>query len=609
MNWAELSRRFANYLVNSEKVRGIERAGRIDGHCPRASHDDKSPSFSYYIESAGWKCSCGKGKASDLIKELGLSLEGGLDVDSVSHNVVKEYNYLDEQGAILYQVQRLIPKSFRQRSADKDGQWREGKGAMKDVRRVPYCLPEILNSPPEKTLLIVDGEKDVDAAWDLGVPATCHVGGMANWRQETASLLGRRQICIIADKDSDQTGLKDATRLKSLLEKENATASILQLPGSKVKDLSDWIQEGGTLEKLFDLIEKRELWEDVAKSPIVKAIDLKDLIDSEIAYIVRPVCPRASLTILQGAPKSGKSVFSLYLALCSSLGSWPEGGFECRQPIKTLLIEFEDSPILMMKRASRYLRGLGHGKYDIPENFLYCDYPDLWLDSEKHKALLVSEIKRQKIGLVVLDTLSYIHRARDENSSGDMKPVMANLKRIAKESGASLLLIHHTGKSSNDKNVSEKGRGSSVIAAAADVILDWGDRKKTNITPVSFLSKYDDGFDFKVEYQPMEDGSVEWELRFREAPEESKSKETLVQQREIARTNKAKILELIKAETLISPIGFPIKQFIKEKCDFMSEGLAYREIRNLEKENKVSVSLVPGRGGPKTIRFIDAQKQ
>lgn len=592
MNWQELSRRFANYLIASDRVRGHESNGRVDGHCPRPSHDDSSPSFSYYIESAGWKCSCGKGRASDLIKELGLQIEGGLDVDRIEPHLVAEYDYLDESGQKLYQVQRFIPKNFSQRSWAGD-RWMEGKGSMQGVRRVPYRLPEILAADKASRILIVDGEKDVDAAWKLGFPATCHVGGMANWRHESAKLLQGRTITIIADKDSNQSGAKDAAKLRDLLKELGIDAPVIELPGAKVKDLSDWIAHGGTLRELADLAERRESWQDVARAPIVEMRSLAHLVDAKIEYLIEPIVPRGTLIVIQGPPKGGKSVFALYTGICAAAGKWVAGGFEIKKPIKTLLIEFEDADILVLQRAARYLRGLGRDEKDIPENLLFCDYPDLFLDSERYKDALVSMIREKGIELVMIDTFSYVHRAKDENSSSDMKPVMANLKRVVKETGASIFLIHHTGKGSSDKAVSEKGRGSSVISAAPDVILDWGDRKKTNITPVSFLSKYDDGFEFKVEYQPMPDRAVEWQILVEGAEQQSQG-ETRDQINGKLKIQKDEILAMIREETLKSPTGFPKKEFIETRCKHINEKKVYRIIKKLEEADLVSTS---ARGG------------
>lgn len=610
MEWRELSEKFAQWLIANEKVQGKRTGDRVDGRCPRSSHEDKNPSFSYYVTGAGWKCSCGHGKASELMGELNLDL--GVTISRVEPSVLEEYDYRDEKGTLLYQVQRMIPKSFRQRSVinpsltNADPQWREGKGAMEGVRRIPYRLNQISQLKAGTPLYIVDGEKDADSAfYKLGVMATCHVGGMGNWRIESTRLLSKYAITIIADRDGGE-GERQAKKLQDLFQSLGVKPAVIEMPGQGIKDLSDWIDAGGGKEELEELASQREKWEDITRSPIVSMKDLVHLIGAQIDYAIRPVAPKGSLIIVQGAPKSGKSVFCLYLGGCAATGKWPGDTFHVEHPLKTLLVEYEDSPLLVVNRLSRYMMGMHLDRNALPENLFLCDYPDLWLDSAAHKEALIHEIKSRGIELVILDTLSYIHRAKDENSSADMKPVMANLKRVAKESGAAIMLIHHTGKGAKEKSVSERGRGSSVIAAAADVILDWGDRKKTNKTPVEFVSKFDDGFDFEVEYVPCSDGSVQWKIISETRENSPKPDRTVILNR--AKSQRQEILDLVRRETLKAPSGFPLSEFVEKTCESISSKKVYRILKGLEEEDLVSLMQSGSKNNMKTIRAINQDK-
>lgn len=67
--------------------------------------------------------------------------------------------------------------------------------------------------------------------------------------------------------------------------------------------------------------------------------------------------------------------------------------------------------------------------------------------------------------LVILDTLSRFHTL-DENSTSDMKKLVARLERLAVESGASVLYLHHTSKSaamSGMATMQQAARGASVL--------------------------------------------------------------------------------------------------------------------------------------------------
>ena len=71
--------------------------------------------------------------------------------------IVAKYDYTDAAGALLYQVLRLEPKSFRQRRPDGNGGWTWEL----DERRVPYQWPELLKYP-DGTVFVCEGEKDAD---------------------------------------------------------------------------------------------------------------------------------------------------------------------------------------------------------------------------------------------------------------------------------------------------------------------------------------------------------------------------------------------------------------------------------------------------------------
>ena len=77
--------------------------------------------------------------------------------------IVATYDYTDEYGALLFQVVRLDPKTFRQRRPgrrpDKVSGWIWN---LDGVARVPYRLPELLEALAlEQRVFIVEGEKDV----------------------------------------------------------------------------------------------------------------------------------------------------------------------------------------------------------------------------------------------------------------------------------------------------------------------------------------------------------------------------------------------------------------------------------------------------------------
>ena len=92
------------------------------------------------------------------------------------------YDYVDENGALQFQVVRYEPKEFRQRRPIENDQWAWN---LDGVRRVPYQLPELIEAVAAgRTIHITEGEKDCDNDRSLGFVATTCAGGAKKWRND-----------------------------------------------------------------------------------------------------------------------------------------------------------------------------------------------------------------------------------------------------------------------------------------------------------------------------------------------------------------------------------------------------------------------------------------
>jgi hypothetical protein len=154
--------------------------------------------------------------------------------------VVAKYNYSDVDGTPLYQVVRYDPKEFRQRRPDGNGGWVWKLG---DTRRVLYWLNRLQNVHKGAVVFLVEGEKDVDALWDINVPATTSAGGANGWRPEYAEQLRGRIVIIIPDNDAPGRAYAEAAA-KSLVGVASSIR-ILELPVPEGGDVSDWLAVKG----------------------------------------------------------------------------------------------------------------------------------------------------------------------------------------------------------------------------------------------------------------------------------------------------------------------------------------------------------------------------
>ena len=182
--------------------------------------------------------------------------------------VVAQFDYLDESGRLLFQVERVEyrnadgsfqmkdgkrKKTFRQRRPDPErpAAWLYN---VDGVSVVPYRLPELIEAiAAEHPVLIVEGEGKADLLWSWNVPATCCVGGAGKWRVEHAQYLRGADVVILPDNNA--VGRKHADIVAASLQGVASSVRVLELPDLPAKgDIVDWAKQGGTVEKLHELI-------------------------------------------------------------------------------------------------------------------------------------------------------------------------------------------------------------------------------------------------------------------------------------------------------------------------------------------------------------------
>lgn len=173
---------------------------------------------------------------------------------------VAAYDYQDETGALLFQVVRFEPKDFRQRRPN--GEW--GLGS---TRRVLYRLPALIQNVNRKVFLC-EGEKDVDRLTKEGLLATCNPMGAGKWNDDYTMTLKNRVVIVIPD--NDKAGRDHAENVYRHLVPAAQKVTLLTLPSAK--DVSEWLDAGGTIEQL------KELSTDALASTKVEPGDLKEVV-------------------------------------------------------------------------------------------------------------------------------------------------------------------------------------------------------------------------------------------------------------------------------------------------------------------------------------------
>jgi putative DNA primase/helicase len=237
-----------------------------EARCP--AHDDERASLSIKAGDKAVVLKCHAGcDAETVVAAMGVHMrdlfyENGTGARS---ELVETYDYLDEDGTLLYQVVRKSPKSFLQRRPDGRGGWSWKLG---DVRRVPYTLPRLIEATGlEKLIVVVEGEKDADRLAATGVVATTNAGGAGKWRPEYSEHLRGAQVVVVPD--NDDAGRDHAHAVARSLYGVAAAVRVIELPHLPPKgDVSDWLDAGGTVDELQRLARDTPVWDEVSEAAV-----------------------------------------------------------------------------------------------------------------------------------------------------------------------------------------------------------------------------------------------------------------------------------------------------------------------------------------------------
>lgn len=163
------------------------------------------------------------------------------------------YQYRDLDGKVRYEVVRYNEpkKKFLQRQPSPGGPlWH-----LKGIKKLPYRLPELRG---HLTVYIVEGEKDADTLWRIGLPATTNSGGggKSKWSNaESEMLVALGVIKVIILPDNDDTGRQHAEDVAAQMKAHRISWTIVALPELSLHgDVSDWIAAGHTRVDLEHLV-------------------------------------------------------------------------------------------------------------------------------------------------------------------------------------------------------------------------------------------------------------------------------------------------------------------------------------------------------------------
>lgn len=177
-------------------------------------------------------------------------------------------------------------------------------------------------------------------------------------------------------------------------------------------------------------------------------------------WIVKGVLPKAGLVVLYGASGAGKSFVALDLVAAIARGvQWR--GLRVRQG-RVVYVAAEGAGGFR-NRCVAYLQANGLQAGDLEALQIIADRPNLLTPNEGKtlaKAIGAADV-------VVIDTLAQVTPGANENASEDLGKALDQCSDIHRATGATVLLVHHSG-----KDASKGARGWSGVRAAADAELE-----------------------------------------------------------------------------------------------------------------------------------------
>lgn len=397
-----------------------------------------------------------------------------------SHGRVTYYQYADEGGSPLFRVVRTDFDEGREKNIvqhrydSASGAYVGGKGAMAGVRRVLYRLGEVRAAVERgEPVYVTEGEKAADALRDmLGVCATTASGGAGKWLHADAkppyaeSLRGAHVVLL---PDADEPGEGHMLTAAAALLGVARSVKTVRLPDLPLRgDAVEWLGAGGTLDELHALenatppLTRAMLDVAAAEHPTADAkparhapYTLRELLErpellEPPAAVIPDIAYSGRVTLLSAREKAGKSTITGQAAAALSSG----GNF-----LGTTL------------SAARVLwYGIDEPLGDTVRRFQqYGGDPDaLTIQPERPSAEeLRAEIEAAGATLVVIDTLAElwsgrIESDRDANAvAGFFRPYV----NVARETGAAIVVLHHTTKDGAEY------RGSVQLGASVDIVL------------------------------------------------------------------------------------------------------------------------------------------
>ncbi len=201
-------------------------------------------------------------------------------------------------------------------------------------------------------------------------------------------------------------------------------------------------------------------------------------------WLVTGLWLEQAVGVLGGEPKCCKSFLALDIAVSVASGAACLRNFPVPTAGRVLLYAAEDALHIVRRRLEGICAAAQVRFQDLDVQVITA--PTVRLDLPVDRERLERTVETLKPRLLVLDPFVRLHRI-DENSSGEVAPLLAYLRELQRRHTISVLVVHHAKKGGARIRAGQALRGSSEFHA-------WGD---SNL----YLRRMENEFTLTVEHR------------------------------------------------------------------------------------------------------------
>jgi hypothetical protein len=169
--------------------------------------------------------------------------------------------------------------------------------------------------------------------------------------------------------------------------------------------------------------------------------------------------------------KQKKSMFDLQFALCLSSKKQKFLDWYIPKVRRVLLVQLEVKGDHFHRRVRRLSKAMGISSSDLGDRLQIINGRGLNLTGSQGIEKIRKVAAKHKPEVIIIDPLYKIAEGA-ENAPEDMKIILSEFDRLAEDTGAAIVYVHHDTKGSvGEKQLTDRGSGSGVLGRDYDTAI------------------------------------------------------------------------------------------------------------------------------------------